>query len=274
MLLNKIKISFLYVLLALQGCASDNLDNKYNKVKSLKFISDNIEYRDSLFITYTIKEWGKNKWRDWAIRDDVYKIDLDHVELFFGGTFYSSDKLKAIFWVGQKMPNANTYESYNENDKLNRVCPDGGDTVYHMGVLIGARDNANKPWKVYPFDEISAECFPSKNAVKENIKEYFLDKMSTDAVYVRKDFLDKDYGGKVRNDLEEQMIDLGYGDKNSPYILKEYGYNLYDNGFWSKSLIWQKGAYIPDYYLFQGSGKDTLNIPVINYPNEILKLYK
>ena len=65
-----------------------------------------------------------------------------------------------------------------------------------------------------------------------------------------------------------------YTDKNTPYIYKDFGYNLQDPEFWDKSLMWQRGATVEGCYNFQLYGlKKEWITPPIDYPQEILDLY-
>lgn len=254
------------------GCAQKKKVISVNRYK--QFTAQQIEYRDSLFILYTVKEWGKLNWWTWQDYSQMHKITNEQVEYFIGGIFYSSDKKKVIVWVGEKVPNAETIKVYSaENMEVNKLCPNGSDTVYSMSALIGYREDINQVWKLYPFDQQQATCYDRKEKVINELGQYYFEKMKEHSVYVSKKYLDGNYGGEVRYDLEKKIIKLGYGDKNNSLILKNFGYNLQDKGFWEKSLIWQKGATVKGYYDFQLRGVEAFEPPFIIYPENILKLY-
>ena len=230
-----------------------------------QFRTQQIESRDSLFILYTVKEWGKKDWYSWGVRSDMYKITSDEIEYFIGGTFYNLNKTMILIWVGEKKPNAASLEMTRSKPELNRICPTGGDTIYNLSALIGTRDSVNKTWNLYPFDQQTAGCFDSKDKVLNVLGQYYFGQMKTHQMY--------------------RMMQSGR--RKGHKELQAYGYNLQDKGFWDKCWLFQKdtvGSY--DLYPFQIKGYDYIgdkctqkcaepyNPPIIDYPEEILKLYK
>lgn len=263
-------IASFVLLIYMQACGQTSTKDKLIDYKPL--LESKLDKRDSAYFLYTIKEWGKQRWNTWAIRNDIYKISIDDINYFVGSVFYSPDKTKVLVWVGQKMPNVNSKESIQENPDLNKICPESEDTVYNMGVIIGFRNNQNELWKLYPFNEISATCYSSEEEVFSILSNYFFVEMKDDVIAVKEDFLDPSFGGKQRKDLDEQNNIPGF-DEPSKYKYKEYGYNLQDLNFWDKSLIWQKGANVKGYYDFQLKGEDTLSLPNIDYPKAIIYMF-
>lgn len=223
-----------------------------------------IEPRDSLYVLYTVKEWGKANWWTWEDYSRMYNITNDVVEYYIGGTFYSPDRKKIMVWVGDKLPNATTIENYNPKPELNKVCPVGPDTIHSMSAIIGYRDSINQPWKLYPFNQQSAVCGSTKEGVISILGEYYFKRMKNHQMY--------------------KMIQSGprKGHKEP----QAYGYNLQDDGFWDKCWLFKKdtvGSY--GLYPFQIKGynykgeactqqcAEPFNPPHINYPEEILIMY-
>ena len=262
------------------GCVQDPGQIE-DKTSYFSMHSQKIEYRDSLFIAYTLKEWSNFNWQTFTDYSQLYRITNNEVDYSVERIFYSPDMKRMIAWVSERLFNAASIENYSNNSKNNRICPTGGDTIIQMSAVIAFKDSINQSWKIYPLDYQNVECAPTKQIALKIVEEYYFDKMKTHSEYVNKNFLDKNYGGKVREDLEKNMKDMGYNDDASPLVLKEFGYNLQDKDFWEKSLIWQKGARITGLYNFQTKGNVTpeekdveLILPKINYPDSILKLYK
>lgn len=232
--------------------------------------SEKIEVRDSLFVLHAIKGWSKLNWFTFEDFSQMYKMTNEQVHYFIASVFYSPDKKKMLVWYGDKTPNSPTLEIYNDDDpEVNRLCPDGPDTVYSMSALIGIRNNINAPWSLYPFNKKQATCYDTKEKVINVLGQYYFEQMKTHSWYVRKTYLDENYGGEVRHDLEKKRFRGGGGSM----ILKNFGYNLQDKGFWEKSLIWQKGSAVEGYYLFQLRGTEPIETPEIDYPKEILDMY-
>lgn len=262
--LNFIKIFLLLFFVSLQSCGQK--ESQVSKInRYAKYKGQHIETRDSLLIIHTIKEWGKKMWWTWAVRSDMYKITPDDVTYFIAGTFYSPDKLKILVWIGEKMPNAESIEKTRDESESNKICPTSGDTVYTLSSVIGMRDNMNQIWRLYPFDQKQAVCCKNKESAIVILAQYYFEQMKTDQMY--------------------RMIQSGKnkGHKES----QAYGYNLQDKDFWQKCWLFEKdtvGSY--GLYPFQIKGYNYIgdkcsqkcaepyNPPVIDYPEEILKLYK
>lgn len=253
----------------LTGCVQNpNSEQLYQTFKSKA-----IEPRDSLQILFTVKEWCRLNWFTFRDYSKMCNITNAKVEYFIGGVFYSPNKKRMIVFIGEKLPNASTIEAYSKTPSYNRVCPVGGDTIINVSALIGFRDRPNTLWNLYPLNNRAAGCCETKSECIDALKKYYFEQMKDHSEDVSKKFLDKNYGGSVRYDLEQKTIELGYGDTNSPMIGKDYGYNIQDKDFWNKSLLWQKGAIKEGYYDFQLLGYDPLNVPKVTYPKSILKLF-
>ena len=211
-----------------------------------KYRNQKFEKRDSLFVLHTVKEWGRQNWWTWAVREDLDFITQDEIDYIFGGVFYSPDKTKMLVWVGEKKPNAKSREKTREREELNRICPTAGDTIYSMTAVIGVRENVNIIWKLYPFNQQQATCFDSKEKAINVLGQYYFSQMAEHKMY--------------------RMQQNGYRE------LEAYGYNLQDKDFWEKCWLWQKdnfGAY--GLYPFQiknyRCNKENYNRIVETYPD-------
>ncbi len=219
-----------------------------------------IESRDKQYILYTIKQFIKQDfytygyYEQFGLAEEKVKYEVERI-------FYSPDKLKMVAWIFYTVPNNEDYAKENQ------------DYYYNAEAIIGFREQPNAPWIIYPFHQFEANGFSVKNKLKNQMGQYYFDKMAEDAQYVMKIYIDENYGGEVRYDLEEQRKKLDYGNSDTGEIEKNFGYNLDDTEFWEKSLVWQKGAYLPNYYNFQLYGTKVWELPQIVYPEEILSQY-
>src|SRR5690242_6620298 len=74
---------FLWVLIAInfQSCGqsikSNSSQGSYDGLKTRQISS-----RDSIFILFTVKEWGKQNWYTWEDYSKMYRITNDQVEYF------------------------------------------------------------------------------------------------------------------------------------------------------------------------------------------------
>jgi hypothetical protein len=248
----------------LQSCKhDDDGKTKHDDFSQIKVQS--IDYSDSLFILYTVKELGNLNW--WTFEDyaKMYKLENKDVKYFIGRVFYDPEKLKMIVWYGTKVYNAPTLESYSDDPQKNRICPTGGDTIYSMSALIGFRDSLHQVWNLYPFDNQSVSCSPKNERVLNIMEQYYFDKMKGHSMW------------RIIQD----------GTKKGELELKAYGYNIQDDGFWKKCWLWEKdmigsnGLYpfqVKSYSSIKGQEcnkcAELFDVPKINYPLEILNLYK
>ena len=207
----KIKIIIIFMMLSCSE-ATTKLET-YEQFMNIK-----IEKRDSLLVLFTIKEWGLLNWRGWENYSKVYHLSNEAVEYFIAGVFYSPDKTKVIVWVGEKKPNSKSIISYSESDDLNRICPEGPDTIYSLTALIGIRNTPSSIWNLYPFDQQLAVCYDSMDQVINVLGQYYFEKMSNHSMYV----------------MQQS------GDSIGIRVLKPFKYNLQDSNFWYKSWLWEK----------------------------------
>ena len=254
-------VLLLLLLACLQSCRQrNNKTETYDQYRTQK-----IEPRDSLFILHTVKEWGKKNWYTWEDFSRMFKMTNEQVEYFIGGTFYSPNRKRILVWVGEKMPNARSIKMTRSKPELNKICPTGGDTIYTLSALIGMRDSVNKTWKLYTFDQQTAGCFDSKDKVINVLGKYYFGQMKA-----------------------HQMSRIMQSGKRKGYKkLQAYGYNLQDKDFWDKCWLFQKdtvgsyGLYPFQIYGYNDKGDkctqksaDPFEPPAVDYPEEILKLYK
>lgn len=215
-----------------------------------KYRTQQIDYRDSLFVIHTVSEWGKLKWWIWAIRPDIFVVTYDQIKYFIPAVFYNTTKTKMIVWVGTKKPNLEFKEKHNYDSGIKKICPNGPDTIYSMSALIGIRETPNSIWKLYPFDQQMASCFNNKNEVINVLGQYYFERMADDGDYV----------------MQQGGDSIGYR------IYEPFGYNLQDEEFWEKSWLWEKdtvGSF--NLYPFQIYGYDcdkkSYNRIVKTYPD-------
>lgn len=257
---NNMRLLFILLLINILCCRrGDTQIVKYDQ-----FLNQKIESRDSIYVLYTVREWGKRDLYSWGVRSDMYKITSDEIKYFIGGVFYSPDKKRILVWVGIEEPNAGTLEKYSDKPGINKICPYGKDTVYSASSLIGMRDNIDSTWTLYPFDQQQAVCCSDKKSAINILSQYYFREMKSHQMF--------------------RMIQSG---KRKGYKeLQAYGYNLQDTDFWNKCWLFQKDTVGSNgLYTFQIKGYNYMgnkctqksaepyNIPIVNYPEEILRLY-
>jgi len=249
--------------LQLQSCGQT--DSSKSNVISNQIHKQRIDYADSLLVIKTLKEWSNLNW--WTFQDCSleYKMTNESVEYFVERVFYDSEKKKMMVWYGEKTPNAKTIESYSDDERMNRMCPTGGDTVYFMSALIGFRESAHQIWNLYPFENQSVACSPNRETAVNIMEQYYFAKMKDHPMW---------------RIIQE-------GNKKGESELKAYDYNIQDEDFWSKCWLWEKdtigakGLYpfqVERYTNTKGQKCNycakPFDVPKIKYPEEILKLYK
>ncbi len=211
-----------------------------------------LERRDSLFMVYTINQYILKKF---SVYGSYNHYGINNVDIQIGRIFYDSNKSKIVCWVIVKV----------KNNKSDCHIP-----ISYSGTgLIGFKDSITHLWKLFPFLNKQAICFNTSTEVLNELAQY--------------------YFGKMKH-TERYKIVQNSSNKGK-YEYKEYGYNLQDNGFWTKCWLWQKdtvGTYnlYPFEVNFYGSGyyADTtyvcnkcaypFEVPTIVYPDFILKMYK
>lgn len=270
------------LIVMLSGCVQSSSDAQGSRKPVYNVPVQKVEYRDSLLLTHTIKEWNQLNWYVFENYENMYLMKNSDVEVTVLRCFYDTSHTKIVAWVLMKMPNAKTIKIYNKDESsVNMMCPGGPDTVYRAKALIGMRSSNSEIWKVYPLDMLSVGCTGDTATIVRYMEDYYFDKMKEDNAFVVEQFLDSNYGGPVRDDLEEQAVKYGlsnFDDKG--VVVKNYGYNLNDDEFWEKSLLWQKGSRLPGLYMFQTVGNVTPKskngeriLPEIDIPSHITDLY-
>lgn len=290
-----ITVLLLLLLTSLQSCGQTN-----NKVETYdQFRTQQIELRDSLFILHTVKEWSKKNWYTFEDYSQMYKMTNSQVEYFIGGIFYSPDRKRVLVWIGQKTPNASSLEVTHSKAELNRICPVAGDTIYSLTALIGIRDSINEIWRLYPFNQQQAICCKDKEQAINILGQYYFGQMKSHQMY-RMVQSGKEKGIRVLQAYGYNLQDKGFWDKCWLFQKDTVGsYDLYP--FQIKGYDCDKENYqiisdtYPDQKRDETNGEYTARNgrivrkplreklqdcaepykpPVIEYPQEILRLYK
>lgn len=259
----KNKLKFI-IFMILMSCNNNSLVSNYKNNK--------LSYRDSIQIFYTLNQWKLENYWTWGARPDLAKIKEEDVIHSPYAVFYSPDSLKVIIWVQDKQPNALLNQLYGDEKELSRICNTKSDTIYGFTGIIGIRENKNELWDIYNFGEQQVICCSKPENGIPTMENYYFKKMKYDSKYVDIRRLDSNFGGQVDYDYYKGDT-INYKYDPNYLILKEYGYNLQDKGFWEKSLLWQKGVIIDSLYLFQSQKHYPINKPKVEYPEEILELF-
>jgi hypothetical protein len=235
-----------------------------------KYCTQRIELRDSLYIVYTVKYWrnhgGGFYW--WVNESRLFFINNEDIHPYISAVFYSPDRKKMIFWLGEKMPNAYSREVYN--GKQYRMEPSCGDTIYEAAPMIGYRDSINQPWKISILPGRHTGGSTQQIVDNELARFCFINLKVIELHYVFQ-------GGAHKAELTS----------------KPYGKNLQDIGFWDSWWLNEKDTVGADnlyffqeqvggpYYHPDSDGVERyykyyrdLHYPKIDYPKEILDMYK
>ena len=260
---------FSILLFCLESCAQIN--GKERLYTYDKFRTQHLEYRDSLFIFYTIQKWHDSNFDVYENLSKMYRATNDQIQYFNGGVFYSPDKLKIIIWEVEQNPNAASIKKYTGNPLNDKICPQGKDTVYGSAPIIGFRKDTSDVWIIYPFGNQLVGCYYTQEEVINVLGQYYFEKMKGHAMW--------------------RLMQTGpEAGKN---VLSPYGYNLQDEDFWDKCWLWEKDTIAGNgLYPFQIRGYDAvgynekigygynekyqanpIKLPIIEYPKEILALY-
>jgi hypothetical protein len=151
---------------------------------------------------------------------------------------YNSDTLKLFAFV---------IDSFYDAEEKEPAPYDGH-------AILGYRLKTTDPWVVYPVTFSVFVGYKNYNKVRDRLrKAYFQDL--------------KYYVYSFWNQEKKGFVEYTF-------------YNVTDSKFWDSCIIWQKDISIPGYYQFQISGNGDpemihaiLEIPEINYPDSLLKLY-
>ncbi|MEO6833364.1 MAG: hypothetical protein ABI378_12520 [Chitinophagaceae bacterium] len=253
----------LYITVAfLQSCGQTK---KPNLEMYELYRTQHLEYRDSLFVFYTIQRWNDSNFDVFENLSKMYKTTNNSIMYFNDGSFYSPDKLKLIVWEGERIPNSATIIKYSPDSLSNRMCPSSGDTVYNIRVLIGFRPDTNSIWNLFPLNNELVGCFESRKVSINIMGQYYFNKMKDHTMWRL----------------------MQSGQYKGEEVSTPYGYNLQDKGFWNKCWLWEKDTITADgLYPFQKKGYNYIGygsngklraIPVeppkISYPRYILNMY-
>lgn len=229
-------------------CSYGCLDNRHEKYIPVSF-GEKKEYRDSLLAVYTAVAFRDSNFSTFGSYG--FYSDKNDIIVSAERFFYDPLKLKCIAWV--------VFEISKDSEcKL--------DISYNAIGLIGIRDSINSIWTFYPLLNRQAVCYSIKREAIESLEDYYY---------------------RYMKDHEMSYIVQSGSDKGS-FTGLIYGYNLQDNDFWTKSLLWQRdtvGAF--GLYQFQiksygygAAGKtcikcaDAQKLPHIEYPKSIRDLYR
>ncbi len=274
----KQNIVFGLLLLLLRTCTGCSASISNFKLDSLilKNCNQKIELRDSLYIVYTAKYWRQVKpgFHFWGSLSELYWMNDSDIKPYISAVFYSNDRMKMVFWLGEKMPNAYGKFHYrpDKDTSKDRMCPYFfcPDTLYSITPMIGIRDSLNHPWVISILPGLqSGGNFSKKMADREMAQFCFVD----------------------FKHLENHIVIQG-GPRKGQIVWRKNGYNVQDSDFFEKCPIWEKDTVGADgLYPFQETNvkdysKDydngypcdkcyvDLNYPVITYPEYIIKMYK
>ena len=296
--LNNMRLLLCLLLISLQSCGQTG--NSVAKMETYdQFRTQKIELRDSLFVLYTVREWSKHNWYTFEDFSKMYKMTNEQVQYFLGGTFYSPDKKKILVWIGDKEPNAASLEMTRFKPDLNRICPTGGDTIYSMTALIGFRDSTNQTWKLYPFNQQQATCYDTKEEVINVLGQYYFGQMKKHQMY-RMMQSGKKKGHKELQAYGYNLQDKGFWNKCwlwqkdtvgsyglYPFQIKGYdcdkeNYQIISDTYPDQKKDETNGEYVARHgRIVRKPLREKLKDcaepykpPVVDYPEEILKLYK
>ena len=237
-------------------------------------IGRKFSYRDSVLILHCIRTYHDSDL--WTFRNyqKFYQIKNSEVKYHVDRIIYSPDKLKMMGWVVEEMPNR-PFKRDSIKSVSKKCYPIMAPIVYDGYLVTGFRDSEDNIWKIYPLGLLNASCFRSLKDADSTLALFYFNYLKKSEALVR--INDPNYGSKV---VKKEKDDWKGHGKTFIYT-KQFGTNLQDSNFWTKNIIWQKGANIEGYYNFQLKGNITktiqdfeLKLPQINYPDSILKLYR
>jgi|GEM_PF-4094457 len=256
----RVIISIGFLLYGLLGCISQ--DTPSNIIHGVPRGAP--EYRDSLYIIWTVKAWDLANWYVFEDYSKDYRMSNSQIQYFVTAAFYNADRTKIVAWTAAKKPNAPSIGQYRANPENNRICPQGPDTVFSMMPVIGYRENVDSRWNLYPFNVQSVGCAPSIDDAEEILADFYFEKMKSHSMF------------RVQQD----------GPHRGYKTLQVYGVNLNESAFWD-SWLWQTDTIASNsLYNFQIQGygdkgeratKESAipyNPPKVVYPEAILELFR
>ena len=220
----------------------------------MHYQSPSLNYRrDSIFIVATIWQFIQKEVSPFHYYR-TFDVPLDKITVEVDSIFYSPDSLKLFSFVIITDPDV-------QHDNLQKY-------VFSGNSIIGFRLKKNSPWTLYDFDQYSIAGLENYNDVRNSFRNYYLG---------NGDF--KDDGAYYWDGIHPDTLNMSLGAYNRISI--NFGYNIDDDNFWDKSIVWKKGSRIPGYYSFQTTGNVVLGdsnaiviIPQLTYRDSLLNLYK
>lgn len=92
--------------------------------------------------------------------------------------------------------------------------------------LLGLGRIRNKTWKLYGFGYFFISGLKSSNEVKNSYRVFFFEKFKPTSEYI-------------------------WNSTKKNFVLTYINYNINDSDFWSRSIVWLKGARIAGLYNFK-----------------------
>ena len=141
--------------------------------------------------------------------------------------------------------------------------------------MVGYRSSVKDRWDLSPLTSIQTSCGSSVDGLATYFYIFFFDRYKFQALPVDTNKLNEPFGGAVVP-INEYYIDHPTRYKPESYRWKYIGYNLGDPDFWTKALIWHKGARLKGFYSFEYVySTGTYHFPpTVVYPDSITRLYQ
>lgn len=195
--------------------------------------------RDSLFVAITMREQIRQKVTQ--VSNHSLNAAADSIDITVDTILYSPDSLKIVALVVVFVPKA--------GEGGPAINPD--ENAYYSSIaMIGYRSVSTEPWILYPYGKYEA-YYSTYLDVAKRIRRYYFTQLADDG----------EYGV----------------DDSGEFVAEKFGFNLGDPEFWSRSLIWRKGARIPGRYNFETRGNvkpgytdPLIVLPEIVYPDSLL----
>jgi len=260
-IMNNILILFILI-------SNINLFSRFNDDHTNIFNRGELVYRDSIQIYSTIYQWQAQNFKGWSNREDLYIFNYNDVKYEVNKVLYSPDSLKLIVWIIKFTPNPIRRIKFEKENIVEKVFEEGIDTVYMVLPIICYRETRNSIWNIFNLElRKTGYCAINDDRCYKTIEEFYFNKLKDVTHTLEINQLDTNYG-KIKN---EELIDE-YIETESIDIT--YGYNLDDNDFWEKCLIWKKGFVAEGRYIFEPVSEFHESImPKIEYPDSIINLF-
>lgn len=203
-----------------------------------------LRYRDSLQIFSTINQWKQQNYKNWGAKSHMYILKDEEVVFYTSRVFYSPDSLKLIVWFNKILPNP-IYKDFYENEGIIKKEVDSSiDTVYMALSVICYRDSINHMWKIFSSTRTSGYCAIKDSSCYQYFEKFYFEEFKNQVRAIEFSKLDTNFG-KVLGQKYVQIL------SEEEYINVSYGYNFNDEEFWDKCLIWKKGLFFENRYIFE-----------------------